>query len=56
MDEWVFIKIKLEDLTMADVRPEWTYRGKSSSAREMGYYPVDPLNNFERMEAFEVRK
>jgi hypothetical protein len=50
MDEWVFMKIKVEELTIGDVRPEWTSSSKSDSAGLFGYYPVDPLDNFKKVQ------
>ena len=48
MDEWVFIKISVDDLNIADLRPEWTYSSQTEPTRSFGYYPVNPLKNFEK--------
>lgn len=42
MDEWVFIKIRSEDLTITDVR--------AVTSEPYGYYPVNPLDNFKKIE------
>ncbi len=49
MDEWVFIKIRRDELAITDERPKWT-SNQSSSTNAIGYYPVDPLDNFKRIE------
>jgi hypothetical protein len=41
MDEWVFITIKKEELTLEELKP---YSKTSSSP--LGYYYVDPCKNF----------
>ena len=50
MDEWVFIRINADDLNIADMRPEWTSSSRGDSTASFGYYPVNPLNDFEKME------
>jgi len=49
MDEAFFIKIKVTDLSLIDVRPKWKTADKSESAGSFGYYAVDPLQNFKRV-------
>jgi hypothetical protein len=49
MDEWVFIKIKRDELTITDERPKWA-ASQGSSASSIGYYPIDPLDNFKKIE------
>lgn len=48
MDEWVFINIKKDDVVIADLRPKWTSNQKDSQG-SIGYYPVDPLDNFKKL-------
>lgn len=49
MNDWVFIKIKIGDLVITDVRPKLTLSGGSYSGR-IGYYQVDPLDSFRKVE------
>lgn len=50
LDEWVYIKIKKDELTIADERPKSKIFSGGSSTSSFGYYPVDPHDNFKRIE------
>ena len=45
MDDWAFIRIKKDQLTVSDERP---YRGTSSSS--LYYYLVDPSRDYRKTE------
>ncbi len=45
MDDWAFIRIKRDELTVSDERP---YRGTSSSP--LYYYLVDPNRDYRKVE------
>lgn len=49
MDEWVFIRINTDELNIADLRPEWTSSSRGDLTASFGYYPVNPLKDFEKM-------
>ena len=51
MDNWAIIKIKKEDLNIDDERP---YSNSSSSP--LGYYFVDPSNNFIKTKEYDNTK
>ncbi|HEU5148427.1 MAG TPA: hypothetical protein VFT90_16990 [Chryseosolibacter sp.] len=46
-DDWVFIKIEIDELTIFDIRPRWKYSNENRGS--IGYYPVDPLNDFKKL-------
>lgn len=48
MDEWVWFKIKRNELILAE---EKKY-GQGTSAGPMGYYYVDPLKNFSKVKDY----
>ena len=50
-DQWVFINVKREDLKL----PE-THRYSSSTNAPIGYYFVDPLQNFKKLRDFQQFK
>jgi hypothetical protein len=51
IDEWVYIKIDINQLKLKDIQPVWDYETSKNldSSSNYGYYQVDPINNFERV-------
>jgi hypothetical protein len=48
MDEWVFIKIRVDEVQIDNVRPVSRRFSRNDSTGSFGYYPVDPTDVFKQ--------